>query len=48
MTGVVEEIGETPTNQGTDVLYTLHIRVEDPDSRLRWGMTLEVTFNVNK
>ncbi len=48
MTGVVEEIGETPTNQGTDVLYTLHIRVDDPDSRLRWGMTLEVTFNVSK
>jgi multidrug resistance efflux pump len=48
MTGVVEKIGETPTNQGTDVLYTLHIRVVDPDSRLRWGMTLEVTLNVNK
>jgi len=48
LTGVVEEIGETPTNQGTDVLYTLHILLDNPDPRLRWGMTLEVTFNVNK
>ena len=48
MTGVVEEIGETPINQGTDVLYTLHIRLENPDPRLRWGMTMEVTIDVNK
>ena len=48
MTGVVEEIGETPTNQGTDVLYTLHIRVDNPDPRLRWGMTLEVTLSQGK
>lgn len=48
MTGVVEEIGQTPKNQGTDVLYTVHIRLDDPDPRLRWGMTMEVTFNGNK
>jgi multidrug resistance efflux pump len=48
MTGVVDEIGETATNQGTDVLYKLHIRLENPDPRLRWGMTMEVTFSVNK
>ncbi len=48
MTGVVDEIGETPTNQGTDVLYKLHIRLENPDPRLRWGMTMEVTFSANK
>jgi len=46
MTGVVERIGQTPVNQGTDVLYTLHIRLDNPDSRLRWGMTMEVTLNV--
>jgi HlyD family secretion protein len=44
MEGIVEEIGETPKNQGTDVLYTVHIRVENPDALLRWGMTMEVTF----
>ena len=48
MTGVVDRISETPTNQGTDVLYTLHIRLDNPDQRLRWGMTLEVTFTANK
>ncbi len=48
MTGVVERIGETPVNQGTDVLYTLHIRLDNPDPRLRWGMTMEVTINANK
>jgi HlyD family secretion protein len=45
MTGLVELIGETPKNQGTDVLYTVHIRLDNPDARLRWGMTMEVTFS---
>lgn len=44
MSGVVEQIGETPKNQGTDVLYTVHIRLDNPDARLRWGMTMEVIF----
>jgi multidrug resistance efflux pump len=48
MKGIVEEIGETPKNQGTDVLYTVHIRLENPDPLLRWGMTMEVTFNIQK
>jgi multidrug efflux pump subunit AcrA (membrane-fusion protein) len=48
MSGVVKEIGNTPVNQGTDVLYTVHILLNNPDPRLRWGMTMEVTFSVNK
>ena len=48
MSGVVEEIGNTPVNQGTDVLYTVHILLNNPDARLRWGMTMEVTFPVSK
>jgi len=48
MSGVIEEIGETPKNQGTDVLYTVHIRLDNPDPRLRWGMTMEVTFTKQK
>jgi HlyD family secretion protein len=48
MSGVVEEIGNTPVNQGTDVLYTVHILLTNPDARLRWGMTMEVTFPVNQ
>jgi HlyD family secretion protein len=48
MTGTVEEIGNTPVDQGTDVLYTVHILLNNPDARLRWGMTMEVTFPVNQ
>ena len=48
MSGVVEEIAETPKNQGTDVLYMVHIRLNNPDPLLRWGMTMEVTFNIQK
>jgi multidrug efflux pump subunit AcrA (membrane-fusion protein) len=48
MSGVIEEIGNTPVNQGTDVLYTVHILLNNPDPRLRWGMTMEVSFPVNK
>ena len=46
--GVVDEIGNTPRNQGTDVLYTVHILLDKPDPLLRWGMTMEVTFPVAK
>jgi multidrug efflux pump subunit AcrA (membrane-fusion protein) len=42
--GTVEEISQAPENKGGDVLYTVHIRFVDPDPRLRWGMTMEVTF----
>lgn len=44
MNGIVAEIGNTPVNQGTDVLYTVHILLNNPDAHLRWGMTMEVTF----
>lgn len=42
--GNVEEISQSPENKGGDVLYKVHIRLNDPDPRLRWGMTMEVTF----
>ena len=44
MTGVVESISVAPKIQGGDVLYTVHIRLNDPDLSLLWGMTMEVTF----
>jgi hypothetical protein len=44
----VEEIGQTPKNQGTDVLYTIHIRLDKTNPLLRWGMTMEVTFPPKK
>jgi len=44
MTGIVEVISLTPKNQAGDILYTVHIRLDNADARLRWGMTVEVTF----
>ncbi len=45
MTGVVESISEAPKVQGGDVLYTVHILLDNPDPGLLWGMTMEVTFS---
>jgi multidrug efflux pump subunit AcrA (membrane-fusion protein) len=42
--GTITEISNAYTQQGGDILYTVRIRVENPDSRLRWGMTVEATF----
>jgi len=44
MNGVVEEISQSFKSQGGDILYTVRIRVDDVDARMRWGMTVEVTF----
>jgi multidrug resistance efflux pump len=44
MNGVVDEISQSFKSQGGDILYTVRIRVEDVDPRMRWGMTVEVTF----
>jgi len=45
MYGVVTEISQSAYVLGGDVIYTVRIQV-DPgiDSRLKWGMTVEVTF----
>ena len=44
MDGVVEKISQSFKLQGGDILYTVRIRVDDVDPRMRWGMTVEVTF----
>ncbi len=44
MSGVVEEISQSFKSQGGDILYTVRIKVNDVDPRMRWGMTVEVTF----
>ena len=44
MTGVVQEVSQTYKSQGGDILYTVRIKVNDLDPRMRWGMTVEVTF----
>jgi multidrug efflux pump subunit AcrA (membrane-fusion protein) len=44
MDGAVESISGAPTLQGGDILYTVHILLKNPDPRMLWGMTMEVTF----
>jgi multidrug resistance efflux pump len=44
--GEVEEIAEKYRSKSGDVLYDVRILLDDPDSRLRWGMTVEVLFEV--
>ncbi len=44
LTGTITEISQAYTQQGGDILYTVRIAVTDVDPRLRWGMTVEVTF----
>ncbi|MBL8097764.1 MAG: efflux RND transporter periplasmic adaptor subunit [Anaerolineales bacterium] len=44
LTGEVIEISNAFTQQGGDILYTVRIKVNESDERLKWGMTVEVTF----
>jgi multidrug efflux pump subunit AcrA (membrane-fusion protein) len=44
MEGTVSEISQAAYTQGGDVLYTVRIRVNEVDPRVRWGMTVEVIF----
>lgn len=45
ITGTVTEISQAYTQQGGDILYTVHIAVQNADPRLMWGMTMEATFH---
>lgn len=44
LTGEVIEISDAFTQQGGDILYTVRIKVNESDERLKWGMTMEVVF----
>lgn len=44
MEGVVTEISQSSYVQSGDVLYTVRIKANDVDPRLKWGMTVEVIF----
>lgn len=44
MTGEVVKIARSSGKKGGDVIYTVRIKLDDPDPRLRWGMTVEVRF----
>jgi multidrug efflux pump subunit AcrA (membrane-fusion protein) len=43
--GTVTEISQAYTLQGGDVQYTVRIKVDEVDPRIRWGMTVEITFD---
>ena len=42
--GTVTSIAETSEVRAGEVLYQVTIDLPDPDPRLRWGMTVAVTF----
>jgi len=44
LTGTVSEISQAYVLQGGDVQYTVRIKVDQVDPRIRWGMTVEATF----
>ncbi|HVF25411.1 MAG TPA: HlyD family efflux transporter periplasmic adaptor subunit [Anaerolineales bacterium] len=44
MDGVVTEVSQSSFVENGDVIYTVRIAANDVDPRLKWGMTVEVTF----
>lgn len=44
LSGSIERIGQTYTEKSGDVVYTVRIRLDDSNDKLRWGMTVEVRF----
>lgn len=44
MNGTVTAISQSSYTQSGDVIYTVYIKAEDVDPRVKWGMTVEVTF----
>jgi multidrug resistance efflux pump len=48
LTGVVTEISNAFTQSGGDILYTVRIRVNETDPRLKWGMTVETIFRTGE
>jgi HlyD family secretion protein len=45
LNGVVIAISQSAFTQSGDVLYTVYIEVKDVDPRVKWGMTVELTFD---
>jgi len=44
MDGVVTSVSQASYTQGGDILYTIYIDVPSVDPGIKWGMTVEVTF----
>lgn len=48
LTGTVTEISQAFTQSGGDILYTVRVRVNGTDPRLKWGMTVETIFRTGE
>jgi len=46
MSGTVTAISQASYTSSGDVIYTVYIKADDVDPRVKWGMTVEVTFEV--
>ncbi len=44
LTGTVESISQVHEEKRGDITYTARIRLDSADPRLRWGMTVAITF----
>ncbi|HBX70589.1 MAG TPA: RND transporter, partial [Chloroflexi bacterium] len=44
ISATVEEINQNFYIQGGDISYKLRLRLDEADPQLRWGMTVEITF----
>jgi len=44
MNGTVTAISQSSYTQNGDVIYTVRIQANEVDPRVKWGMTVEVTF----
>ena len=44
LTGTVETIGQTFVEKSGDIDYVVRLPLDSSDARLRWGMTVKVTF----
>jgi multidrug resistance efflux pump len=45
LSGVVTDIADNFYVQAGDILYKVRLLIKEPDPALRWGMTVEITFN---
>ncbi len=44
LTGRIESISQSYTQQGGDILYKVRVKMDKVDPRVMWGMTFTVTF----
>lgn len=47
MNGVITAISQSSFTQSGDVLYSVYIAVDEVDEHIKWGMTVEVVFDLS-